>query len=247
MKIFGFVLVVLGVLALVYGGVSYNRQRTVLDVGPFRATATEQKNVPLSPIVGGIALLGGILLLVIPRKRLAVPTLLSVILLSTSSAGTSRAAQFIPSLGITKATDHNAGGGKIFGGVALRVPLLPFISAEGGIAYRQESFASDDLKVRMWPVTASLWLTPVPMLYAGGGLGWYHTTYDYQGTLPLPDTTTRNVGVHLGGGVAVPLAPGFGLDLNGRYIFMQGDNGVQFPTQFNPDFWSTSVGLAIKF
>ena len=71
MKIFGFVLVIIGVLALVYGGISYNRQRTVLDVGPFKATATEQKNIPLSPIVGGIALLGGIILLVVPRKRLA--------------------------------------------------------------------------------------------------------------------------------------------------------------------------------
>ncbi len=70
MKIIGFVLVVLGVLALVYGGVSYNRQRTIIDVGPFKATATEQKNIPLSPIVGGIALLGGVLLLVVPRKRL---------------------------------------------------------------------------------------------------------------------------------------------------------------------------------
>jgi hypothetical protein len=71
MKIFGLVLMVLGILVLVYGGVSYNRQRTVLDVGPFKATATEQKNVPLSPIVGGIALLSGIALLVVPRKRLA--------------------------------------------------------------------------------------------------------------------------------------------------------------------------------
>lgn len=70
-KTFGFALVVLGILALVYGGISYNRQRTVLDVGPFKATATEQKNIPLSPIVGGIALLGGIVLLVAPRKRLA--------------------------------------------------------------------------------------------------------------------------------------------------------------------------------
>ena len=71
MKAIGFLLVVLGVLALVYGGVSYNRERTVLDVGPFKATATEQKNIPLSPIVGGIALLGGVLLLVVPRKRLS--------------------------------------------------------------------------------------------------------------------------------------------------------------------------------
>jgi hypothetical protein len=71
MKLIGFVLVVVGVLALVYGGISYNRERTVLDVGPFKATATEQKNIPLSPIVGGIALLGGVILLVVPRKRLA--------------------------------------------------------------------------------------------------------------------------------------------------------------------------------
>ena len=71
MKIFGFILVILGLLALVYGGISYNRQRTVLDVGPFRATASEQKNIPLSPIIGGIVLLSGILLFVIPRKRLA--------------------------------------------------------------------------------------------------------------------------------------------------------------------------------
>jgi len=70
MKILGFLLVAFGVLALVYGGISYNRERTVIDVGAFKATATEQKNVPLSPIVGGIALLGGVLLLVVPRKRL---------------------------------------------------------------------------------------------------------------------------------------------------------------------------------
>ncbi len=71
MRIVGFLLVVVGALALVYGGISYNRERTVLDVGPFRATATEQKNVPFSPIVGGIVLLGGILLLVVPRKSAA--------------------------------------------------------------------------------------------------------------------------------------------------------------------------------
>jgi hypothetical protein len=71
MKLFGAILLVLGALVLVYGGVSYSRQRTILDVGPFKATATEQKNVPLSPIVGSIALLGGILLVALPRKRLA--------------------------------------------------------------------------------------------------------------------------------------------------------------------------------
>jgi len=70
MKILGLLLMTFGLVALIYGGISYNRQRTVLNVGPFQATATEQKNVPLSPIVGGIALLGGLVLMVVPRKRL---------------------------------------------------------------------------------------------------------------------------------------------------------------------------------
>jgi uncharacterized membrane protein YidH (DUF202 family) len=69
MKLLGVVLVVVGVLALVYGGISYNRERTVIDVGPFKATATEQKNIPLSPMVGGIALLGGVILLISRGKR----------------------------------------------------------------------------------------------------------------------------------------------------------------------------------
>lgn len=69
MKNLGIGLVVLGVLALVYGGFSYNRQRTIVDVGAFKATATEHRNVPLSPIIGGLVLLSGVLLLVVPRSR----------------------------------------------------------------------------------------------------------------------------------------------------------------------------------
>ncbi len=178
--------------------------------------------------------------------RLLIGIVLSVLLLS-ASADTSQAMQFIPSVGFTKATDAGAGPGKFSGGVALRAGLLPFLKVEGGISYRQESFANGDLKVRMWPVTTSLWLTPVPMLYAGGGVGWYRTTYDYSNTVPFADVTTNQLGVHLGGGVAVPLSPALGLDLNGRYIFMQRERSLQFPTQFNPDYWSTSLGLAFKF
>ena len=47
MKILGCVLLVCGLLTVIYGGVSYNRQRTVIDIGSFKATATEQKNIPL--------------------------------------------------------------------------------------------------------------------------------------------------------------------------------------------------------
>jgi len=71
MKALGFVLLVLGVLALVYGGISYNRERTVIDLGPIQATATEQHNIPFSPIVGGIAIVGGLALLLAQRRRTA--------------------------------------------------------------------------------------------------------------------------------------------------------------------------------
>ena len=69
MKPLGLILVIIGILALVYGGISYNRERTVIDMGPFKATATEQHNIPFSPIVGGIAIVCGLALLVVPRRR----------------------------------------------------------------------------------------------------------------------------------------------------------------------------------
>lgn len=71
MRIIGLALAALGILALVYAGISYSRQRTILDVGSMKATATEQSSFPLSPIVGGIALISGILLLAAPRKHFA--------------------------------------------------------------------------------------------------------------------------------------------------------------------------------
>jgi hypothetical protein len=167
---------------------------------------------------------------------------------ATTSASAAGTIEIIPSLGATKSTDSNAGDAQGFGGVAIRAALLPFLKAEGGIAYRQESFADGDLKVRQWPVTVSLWAVPVPMLYAGGGVGWYRTTFDHAESVPLKDTTTRKMGVHLGGGVEVPIAPRLGLDLSGRYIFMQANSSdIQLPTTFNPDFWTLSLGLAISF
>jgi hypothetical protein len=69
MKIVGVALVILGIVALVYGGIGYNRQTTILEVGGIKATATEHKTLPVAPVVGAIALIGGIALLVIPRMR----------------------------------------------------------------------------------------------------------------------------------------------------------------------------------
>ena len=183
------------------------------------------------------------------RRRFAARQLaatLALATLATTSAGIARAREIIPSVGITKSTDSNAGDATRFGGLAIRAGLLPFLKAEGGIGYRQDSFSGGDVRVRQWPLTASLWVAPLPMFYAGGGVGWYRTTLDYRSSLPLKDSTTQKVGVHLGGGVDLPIGPRLGLDVNGRYIFVQKDkNNVQVPTTFNPDFWGLALGLAI--
>jgi opacity protein-like surface antigen len=166
----------------------------------------------------------------------------------TSIPTIASAFEIIPSIGVTKSTDTNAGDAKAFGGLAIRSSLLPLLDAEVGVGYRQDSFANDDIKVRQWPITASLWLSPLPMVYAGGGFGWYRTTLDFRESLPVEDSTSMRTGVHLGGGLKVPVSPRLGLDLNGRYIFMQkGDEEAQLPTTFDPDFWTTSLGLAFRF
>jgi uncharacterized membrane protein len=64
----GFVLIVLGVLALAYQGVTYTTHKKVLDVGPIQATKTAHNTIPLPPIVGGLALIGGIVLVATGSK-----------------------------------------------------------------------------------------------------------------------------------------------------------------------------------
>lgn len=69
--ILGIVLAVLGVLALVYQGFSYTREKNVIDIGPIHATADTREHVPLPPIVGGVALAAGVLLLVMGSRQKA--------------------------------------------------------------------------------------------------------------------------------------------------------------------------------
>jgi hypothetical protein len=63
--ILGVVLIILGVLALAYQGITYTKREKILDVGPLQATADREKTIPLPPLVGGLALAGGIALVII--------------------------------------------------------------------------------------------------------------------------------------------------------------------------------------
>ena len=64
----GILLVILGALALAYQGFSYTRQEKVLDLGPIHATREDHEWVSIPPILGGLALVGGIALIVAGRK-----------------------------------------------------------------------------------------------------------------------------------------------------------------------------------
>jgi drug/metabolite transporter (DMT)-like permease len=68
MKPLAIILIVVGVLALVYQGFTYTTQKKVLDVGPIQATKEEHHTVPLPPILGALALIGGVVILVSDRK-----------------------------------------------------------------------------------------------------------------------------------------------------------------------------------
>jgi drug/metabolite transporter (DMT)-like permease len=65
----GVVLILLGVLGLVLGGFSFTQKEKVLDIGPIEATADEKETLPIPPIVGVLAVLGGVVLVATSARR----------------------------------------------------------------------------------------------------------------------------------------------------------------------------------
>jgi uncharacterized membrane protein len=65
----GIFLIVLGGLALAYQGFNYTHQEKVLDLGPIHATAEKQEHVSIPPILGGLALVGGIVMIVVGGRK----------------------------------------------------------------------------------------------------------------------------------------------------------------------------------
>ena len=69
-QVLGILLIVVGLVSLIWGGISWTREKTVLDLGPIEATTRERESVPIPPIVGGLLLAGGVVLLVMrPRQK----------------------------------------------------------------------------------------------------------------------------------------------------------------------------------
>jgi hypothetical protein len=70
MRITGVILIVIGVICLAFGGITYTKREKILDLGPLQASAERQKTLPLPPLLGGLALAGGVALMIAgSRKR----------------------------------------------------------------------------------------------------------------------------------------------------------------------------------
>jgi hypothetical protein len=68
-SVIGIALIAVGIIAFAYQGISYTTREKVVEIGPVEVTAEKTKTFPLPPIVGAAALAGGIVLLVIDRKK----------------------------------------------------------------------------------------------------------------------------------------------------------------------------------
>jgi len=64
----GFILIALGLFGLAWGGFTYTTQEKVVDIGPIHASRDKTHTVPMPPIFGAVALIGGIVLLAVPKK-----------------------------------------------------------------------------------------------------------------------------------------------------------------------------------
>jgi hypothetical protein len=67
-KTLGIILIVLGLVGLAWGGITYTTREKVIDIGPIHASREETHTVPVPPIAGAMALIGGVVLLVVRRR-----------------------------------------------------------------------------------------------------------------------------------------------------------------------------------
>lgn len=69
MKILGIILIVLGIISFAYQGISFTKKEKIIDIGPIEATKEEKKTIPLPPILGGLLIASGVIVLVAGSRK----------------------------------------------------------------------------------------------------------------------------------------------------------------------------------
>jgi hypothetical protein len=69
LTVLGLILIVIGIVALAYQGITYTTKEKVVDLGPLKVEAKREKTIPLPPILGAAALLGGVVLVAVSARR----------------------------------------------------------------------------------------------------------------------------------------------------------------------------------
>jgi uncharacterized membrane protein HdeD (DUF308 family) len=67
--VIGVILIVIGIVALAYQGITYTTRENVVDLGPLKVEAKRERTIPLPPVVGVIALVGGIVLVAVSARK----------------------------------------------------------------------------------------------------------------------------------------------------------------------------------
>jgi uncharacterized membrane protein len=67
--IVGIILIAIGIVAFAYGGFTYTKREKVIDAGPLQVSADREKTIPFPPILGGLCLVGGIILVLAGNKK----------------------------------------------------------------------------------------------------------------------------------------------------------------------------------
>jgi hypothetical protein len=65
----GVVLIILGIVALAYQGITYTTREKVIDLGPLKASVEKEKTIPLPPVLGGLAVAAGVFLVWVGARR----------------------------------------------------------------------------------------------------------------------------------------------------------------------------------
>lgn len=67
-RVSGWILIIIGIVVVIWGSFGFKTRKTVADVGPIHATKDTTHHVPYAPIIGGVIIIGGIILLVSSRR-----------------------------------------------------------------------------------------------------------------------------------------------------------------------------------